>query len=64
MLDLKGEKDININKLKKEHVKNDYSILNDYELNSLSYEEAIKYDKRTFIQYYISLLRTKHPIIH
>ena len=63
MLDLKGEKNININKLKKEQIKNDYSILNDYELNSLSYEEAIKYDKRTFIQYYISLLRTKQPIL-
>ena len=63
MLDLKGEKNININKLKKEQIKNDYSILNDYELNSLPYEEAIKYDKRTFIQYYISLLRTKQPIL-
>ena len=62
LLDLKGENNININKLKKEHI-NDYSILNDYELNSLSYEEAINYDKRTFIQYYISLLKTKHPLI-
>jgi hypothetical protein len=37
---------------------------NDYELNSLSYEKALKYDKRTFLQYYFSLLRTKHPIIY
>ena len=26
----------------------------------MKFEEAIKYDKRTFIKYYISLLRTKH----
>ena len=38
-------------------------ILNDYELNSLSYKKALKYDKRTYFQYYISLLKIKHPII-
>ena len=32
------------------------------ELNALSYLEAIKYDKRTCCQYYISLLRKNHPI--
>ena len=37
--------------------------LNDYELNNLSFEEAIKYDKRTLWQYYFSLLKTKHLII-
>ena len=37
--------------------------LNDYELNSLSYEEALIYDKRIYIQYYLSLLRTKHLFI-
>ena len=37
--------------------------LNDYELNSLSYQEALKYDKRAYSQYYISLIKTKHPII-
>ena len=36
---------------------------NDFELNSLSYQEAIKYDKRTFFKYYISLIRTKQPLI-
>ena len=36
--------------------------MNDYEINSLSYEEALKYDKRTYPQYYISLIKTKHPI--
>jgi len=36
---------------------------NDYELNSLNYKEALEIDKRTYFQYYISLLKTKHPII-
>ena len=35
----------------------------DYELNSLSYKDALIYDKRTYCQYYFSLLRTKHLII-
>ena len=35
-------------------------LLNDTELNSLNYEEALKKDNRTYIQYYLSLLRTKH----
>ena len=35
----------------------------DLELNTLSYKKALKYDKRTYIQYYLSLLRTKHLII-
>ena len=37
--------------------------LNDYELNSSSYEDAIKYDHRTYFEYYLSLIRTKHMII-
>jgi hypothetical protein len=32
-------------------------FLNDYELNRLQYKEAIKYDKRTYVQYYWSLLK-------
>jgi hypothetical protein len=36
---------------------------NDYELNSLDYENALKYDSRTYIQYYISLIRIKHLIV-
>ena len=36
---------------------------NDYELNSLKYKYALKYDKRTYFQYYFSLLRMKHIII-
>ena len=37
--------------------------LNDYELNSLEYKEALKKDKRTYSQYYLSLLRMKHSLI-
>ena len=36
---------------------------NDEELNNLSYESALKLDKRNYCQYYISLLKTKHAIM-
>ena len=32
----------------------------DSELNDLDYKIAIKIDKRTYFQYYLSLIRTKH----
>ena len=35
----------------------------DKEINAFKYEEALKYDKRTYIQYYISLLKLKHLLI-
>ena len=55
-----------INLFSKENPEIKQNILikyNDYELNTLSYKEALQYDKRTLIQYYISLLKAKHPII-
>ena len=36
---------------------------NDQELNNLEYELAIKYDKRTYFEYYWSLLKKKHLIL-
>ena len=33
------------------------------EKNLLSYKDAIRYDKRTYFVYYISLLKTKHTLI-
>ena len=36
---------------------------NDFELNNMDYKEAILYDKRTCIGYYISLLKFKHPLL-
>ena len=46
-------------KVKKINIKN----LTDIELNEFYYEEALKYDKRTFMQLYLSYLRLKHPIL-
>ena len=36
---------------------------NDEELNNLSYELALKYDKRKYFEYYLSLIKTKHILI-
>ena len=49
----------NKNKSNEEKVMN----LNDTEINTLSYIEALDLDKRQFYKYYLSLLRTKHLFI-
>ena len=36
---------------------------NDEEKNNLKYELALRYDKRTYFEYYLSLLKTKHPFV-
>ena len=36
---------------------------NDNELNSLIYKQALKHDKRSYIQYYLSLLKVKNLLI-
>ena len=46
--------------------KNDFKIVNNYndeELNSLDYNNAKKYDKRKYFQYYLSLIKTKHLLL-
>ena len=44
-------------------IKNDKILsMNDQELNSLDYKNALFYDKRTYFQYYWSLLKKKHMI--
>ena len=49
---------------KKKHVKKKSKInLNYSELNSLLFQEALALDKRTYLQYYFSLLKTKHIIL-
>ena len=49
------------NKDKNDQIKiNNYS---DYELNTLSYEKALEIDKRTYFQFYFSLLKQKHLLI-
>ena len=40
--------------------KEEFIKMNDYEINNLSYEDALKYDKRNFFQYYWSLLKVGH----
>ena len=47
----------------KNMVNNDINEYNDYELNDLIYEEAIKIDKRNFFEYYFSLLKRKHLLL-
>ena len=49
---------ININNMNDNNL--DY---NDLELSSLPYKEAIKLDKRTYMQYYIFLLKTNHLLL-
>ena len=44
-------------------INNDKMNYNDYELNSLLYKEALQIDKRTYFQYYFSLLKIKHMLI-
>ena len=67
----KNFSDLNFNeKLEKTILRNNNSNINklivkynDYEINTLIYEKALLYDKRTYIEYYFSLLRIKHLII-
>ena len=40
-----------------------YKYLNDEEKNNLEYEKAVIYDKRTYFQYYFSLLKKKQLIL-
>jgi len=42
---------------------NNVKNFNDHELNNLEYELAIDLDKRTYFQYYYSLLKIKHLIL-
>jgi len=53
------------NRINNNEIKKYLEILqyNDYELNSLIYKEALIRDKRNFLQYYLSLLRTNHLLI-
>ena len=51
------------NKIRNKNIKSHIFNYNDYELNTLAYDRAIIYDKRTYGQYYCSLLKQKHLII-
>ena len=53
--------DIFINQI--DNIKINNINYNDYELDNLSYEEALKYDKRSYCQYYISQIKYKQLLI-
>ena len=55
--------DINVSDKKGEKEEDEKYTYTDYELNSLEYKEALKIDKRTYTQFYLSLIRTKHLLI-
>ena len=52
--------------IKNDKDKNSQTIMdyNDDEINDLSYDLALQNDKRTYWQYYISLIKTKHEFIY
>jgi hypothetical protein len=50
------------NNIAKKNIR-EIKVLNDIEMNSLDYEEALILDKRSYLQYYCSLLKTKHLIL-
>ena len=60
-----NNKNNNINLNKGEIIKRSKKImeLNYEEINVLPYQLALKYDKRTYCQYYLSLIQTKHILI-
>ena len=49
------------NKNNKIKIKTKFDFI-DEEINELSYNLAMQYDKRNFCQYYISLIKTKHNL--
>ena len=57
---VKAKKKKNLNKKIKN---NNIKIYNSHELNNLNYDLAIDLDKRTYFQYYFSLLKKKHMIL-
>ena len=50
-------------KNKQNEIRNKIDNDNDYELNSLSYKDALMHDKRTCCNYYISLIKYKQIIV-
>ena len=67
IINLKNDNHSKLNNIKvyekKKNNENKFETLYDYEINNFSYKNALKYDNRTFFQYYMSLIKTKHPII-
>ena len=60
----KSNKNNRINKTFKPKINaNAKTTYNDYELNTFDYRYAVLFDKRTCFQYYLSLIKTKNPIL-
>ena len=55
----------NLQSINSPKINNNNNVIefNDYELNTMNYDDALKHDKRNFILYYWSLLRTKHILL-
>ena len=71
-IDIKNDSEISINKnrlnIKYNNKTNNIETKKrieyfDSEINTISFNEALENDKRTFFQYYISLIKTKHILI-
>ena len=66
-LDIKNQKcsQMNTPQFKEMSQSSQFKVITytEYELNTLSYKEALEKDKRTYQQYYFSLIRFKHPLI-
>ena len=58
-------KNIDFLEINKKKINNNNEImkLNYYELNNLTYKEALKLDKRSYLEYYFSLLKIKQLLI-
>ena len=61
-IDLLSYKNKNKKQSKEKKVENKIKYT-DSELNSFDYIKAAKFDKRSYLEYYISLIKTKHPLI-
>ena len=59
----KQNNQLNIFKKKKSNLIISKNQLYDSELNSLEYKLALLFDKRNYSEYYLSLIKTKHPLI-
>ena len=55
-------KEISKKEENKIHTNINYRFFNDYELNHMSFTQALELDKRAYCQYYLSLLKTKHVL--
>ena len=60
---IKREDSVDFKLTGKDKTQNEKTLeLKDFEINSLDYEEARIFDKRTFFEYYISSLKYNHPL--